>query len=59
MYTEQLYTPRGSQGVGTSTSSVSDGDVDPSVYNDTLLFVNNGVAEENLYYKERVIFSLY
>ena len=58
-YTEQLYTPRGSQGVGTSTGSVADGDADPSVFNSTLLLVNTGAARRNLYYKERVTFSLY
>ena len=57
-YTEQLYTPRGSQGIGTSTGSVADGNVDPHQFNSTLLMVNNDAAKENLYYKQRVIFSL-
>ena len=38
--TEQLYTARGSQGIGISNKQVQDIGVDPALYTDTLLFEN-------------------
>ena len=38
--TEQLYTARGSQGIGISDQQLDDLEVDPTIYTETLLFEN-------------------
>ena len=45
--------------MGTSAGVVSSANIDTSNYNSTILLVSNNVAKRNMYYRERVIFSLY
>ena len=58
--TEQLYTARGSQGVGTSHKAANQVGADPTKSNDILILENHGFAENDSlidYYRERVLWT--
>ena len=58
--TEQLYTARGSQGVGTSQAVADMVGVNPKNYKDLLLLIDYGYGEDpnaTDYYKSRVLWT--
>ena len=58
--TEQLYTARGSQGIGTSQTTADMVGVNPKNYKDLLLLIDYGFGEDpdaTDYYKSRVLWT--
>ena len=58
--TEQLYSARGSQGVGTSHKAANQVGADPTKSNDFLILENHGFSENGSlidYYSERVLWT--
>jgi hypothetical protein len=56
--TQQLYTPRGSQGFGIDNGIMKDVGVSYRNYSDTYLLRFYTVGEQNFYFEDRSLFQL-